>query len=153
MAKSSSYLPIIIHGMHHTYLYFSYIYPEGDQENSAKLWWVMQWSYMAFEPTHPMSKVRACHFSKFPLSQLPKFAFYSIPDYIWFRRKICPNLLAQLTVLLARAIRQWDMSTLKVEPSNDLAKQGILTQAMKDVFFPLQPLGMHNFLQIKHNLL
>ena len=48
---------------------------------------------------------RARRFSKYSLARLPIFffflVFFSIRPHIWFRRKICPNLLARRTVLLA----------------------------------------------------
>ena len=49
------------------------------------------------------------HVKNFLFVRLPKFHIIQFRLCIWFRRKLCPNLLAWLTVLLAPAIGQWDM--------------------------------------------
>ena len=46
-------------------------------------------------------KHRARYIIKFSLARLPKFYLFFNADYIWFRRKLCPNSLARLVVLLA----------------------------------------------------
>ena len=40
----------------------------------------------------------------FPLPDFPNFIF-SNTDYLWFRSELCPNILAQLVVLLALSCR------------------------------------------------
>ena len=53
----------------------------------------------------------AWHIKKFSFAQLLKFPIFFNTDYIWFRRKLFLKPLAWLAVLLAQAIRQWDMSS------------------------------------------
>ena len=48
---------------------------------------------------------RARHIKKFPLTRLPKFYIFIKLNYIWFRRKLCSNPFAWLTLLLALGFR------------------------------------------------